>query len=244
MRTLVFAHRGANVIEPENTMEAFELACRLGADGLELDVHLTADGEVLVTHDENLLRCSGEDLRIAEADYAQIRKLNAGAYRQNGKRYLFPKLEEVLDLIKNQDTLLNIELKTAPEPYPGLVAKCLELVRAYKMEERCIFSSFNPYSVLEVKQLGSSAGLAFLHNYPIVEAWHYAGRYGVDLHPHYGNLQVPAYVESCHEQGIRVRTWTLDDERSLAWAYGLQVDAVMSNDVQLALDLREKYQAL
>lgn len=110
MKTKIFAHRGASLEAAENTMPAFQLALDLKADGIELDVQKTKDNQIVVTHDENLKRVTHVDKKVAESSYLEIKELNAAAFRKNESRTHIPLLEEVLNLIKNKDILLNIEL--------------------------------------------------------------------------------------------------------------------------------------
>src|SRR5512147_1098251 len=109
-RPLVLGHRGASAAAPENTLAAFRLAMEQGADGVELDVHRCATGEVVVIHDEDARRTAGADLRVAASPLAALRALDAGGWR--GERFQgerIPLLAEVLEALPG--ALVNVELK-------------------------------------------------------------------------------------------------------------------------------------
>ena len=111
MKTKIFAHRGNAILEPENTMDAFQSALDLNVEGIELDIHKTQDDKIIVTHDENLQRVTNVDLNIKDVSYDRIKSLNAAAFMNNGRNSYVPLLAEVLDLVKEKDIIINIELK-------------------------------------------------------------------------------------------------------------------------------------
>lgn len=240
MRTLIFAHRGASAHAPENTMEAFRLAWDVGADGLEIDVQKSADGQLVVTHDENLARLTGVDAEVASTPYSELRALNAAAFRKDGSTAYIPLLEEVLELVKSSGLYLNIELKNTVVLYPELEEDTLAMVRDFGLEERIIFSSFNHYSIVKLKALGTTAELALLYTEGLYEPWNYAKGCGIaGLHPYYANLVIPDYVAESHALGIAVRPWTVNSPDRLRQLLTLEPDALITDDPALALALRD-----
>ena len=121
--TKVWAHRGASGYRPENTLEAFELAIRQGADGIEMDVHTSADGELIVMHDENVDRVTDGTGLIKDSTPAEP----SGIYH-------IPTLAEVLELMRTTDMMINIELKNSICFYPGMEEKILKLVLEINMK--------------------------------------------------------------------------------------------------------------
>ena len=115
--TEIFAHRGASGYAPENTLEAFRLAMEQGADGIELDVHLTKDGEVVVIHDETLDRTSNGQGKVRDYTLEELKKFSFHNHIEKYKGVQIPTLKEVLDLVKNSSMKVNIELKTV---FPAL----------------------------------------------------------------------------------------------------------------------------
>ncbi len=152
-----FAHRGFSAAYPENTMLAFQKAEEVGCDGIEMDLHLSADGVPVIIHDETLERTTGETGWVGDTSFAQLRRLDA-SYRFAGKtrENPIPALEEVLEWCKETGLRLNLELKTNVREYPGIEQKAVDLVARMGMEERVIFSSFNHYTLLRLKEIAPS----------------------------------------------------------------------------------------
>ncbi len=244
MKTKIFAHRGASLIAAENTMPAFEAAIKAGADGIELDIQKTKDNKIVVTHDENLKRVTTMNKAVAELDYEEIKALNAAAFRENDEATYVPLLAEVLDLVKDTDLLLNIELKNAQVQYPELEEDTLALVKQYGLEERVIYSSFNHYSIMKLLQLGTPSEVAFLYMEGLFEPWKYAHTNHVHgLHPFFPNLMIPNYMNSARELGVKVRPWTVDSPEYMQKLIALGVDGLITNDPAKALEFRNQIQS-
>ena len=240
MQTKIFAHRGASKTAAENTMEAFEAAIKQGADGIELDIQKSKDDQILVSHDENLKRVTLVDRAIAETDYAEIKKLNAAAFRPDDQPAYVPLLEEVLDLVKPTNLEINIELKNSLVLYPRLEEDCLALVKKFGMEDRIVFSSFNHYSIMKLLALGTKSEVAFLYLEGLYQPWLYANNNQVQgLHPYYPNLMIPDYIKESHALGVKVRPWTVDDEAMMKKLLALEVDAIITNIPAPALAIRD-----
>src|SRR5918998_577244 len=135
-RARVFGHRGAMGYAPENTFASFALAVEQGVDAIELDVHLTADDEVVVIHDHHLERTTSGRGLVREHTLAEIRALDAGSRfdaRFAGERV--PTLAEVLDWARDR-CVLDVEIKGGPAPYPDIAAHVVDLIRRHQMAER------------------------------------------------------------------------------------------------------------
>ena len=144
--TSIWAHRGTSSEAPENTLPAFELAISQGADGFELDVQRTADGELLVCHDETIDRMSGASGAVVGLTLDEIRSHNfGGSFGLDGVKA--PTLREVFDLMRGNDVVCNVELKDSLEPYPGMAAQVLDLIRECGLAERIWISSFNHWTL-------------------------------------------------------------------------------------------------
>lgn len=139
----VWAHRGASGYAPENTMDAFRKAIEMKADGIELDVHLTKDGEVVVIHDEVLDRVSDGTGRVQDFTCNELKKFNFNKLHPEYKEEEIPTLEEVYQLIKPTDLTINVEMKTGNTFYPGMEDKVLELTKKYDMMDRIIVSLYD-----------------------------------------------------------------------------------------------------
>ncbi|MDO5500200.1 MAG: glycerophosphodiester phosphodiesterase family protein [Propionibacteriaceae bacterium] len=234
--TQIWAHRGASAYAPENTLPAFALAEELGADGIELDVQLSADGEVVVIHDETLDRTTDAGGRIAELSLAEIRRADASGGA--GERTPVPTLAEVLAAVRPGRMVVNVELKNLTEFYPGLERAALDVIAASGMADRVIVSSFNHWSLKTVQQLAPAMRVGLLLSDGIYLPWEYAADFGAAaIHPHWGFLRVPGLVDYAHAAGVAVHAWTVNAEADLVAVIGAGVDAVITNhpDVGLAV---------
>ena len=137
-----FAHRGFSGKYPENTMLAFKKAIESGVDGIELDVQLTKDGEVVIIHDETIDRTTDGKGLVSSYTYEELSKFDASfIYRNQIEFNKIPTLREYFELIKNKKIITNIELKTGVFEYAGIEEKVWNLIQEYEMEEKVIISS-------------------------------------------------------------------------------------------------------
>ena len=141
--SFVLAHRGASGHAPENTLEAFRLAMEMGADGFELDVHVSKDGELIVIHDENVKRTTNGEGLIKDMTLAEIKALDACKGMEAYRGAKIPTLREVYELIRDTDHIVNVEIKTDDIFYPQIEEKCLALEAEMGMKGRIVYSSFN-----------------------------------------------------------------------------------------------------
>lgn len=137
---LIIAHRGASAAAPENTLAAFELAWKMGADGIEGDFYLTRDGHIVCIHDAATKRTAGTDLKVAQTDLAALRELDVGAWKApRFKGQKIPTLDEVLATVPPGKRIY-IEIKCGPEIVPPLKAA---LARSRLKKEQTLLISFN-----------------------------------------------------------------------------------------------------
>ncbi|WCC79857.1 glycerophosphodiester phosphodiesterase family protein [Cutibacterium equinum] len=229
--TTVWAHRGASMHFPENTLPAFQNAIDLDSDGIELDVQLTSDGHVVVCHDETVDRTTDGHGPIVSMTLEQVRSLNAAAHTDHPRAQI-PLLDEVLDLLAPSTVGLNIELKNSVERYPGLVDAVARVIDAHHMADRIVISSFNHRCMAEVaERTHNGVERAILYADDIADPWDYARHLDVQaVHPGAHLLVGRDDVAKFHDAGLRVRTWTLDSPDHLRAAQALGVDAVITND--------------
>ena len=238
---LVIAHRGASGYAPENTMPAFEKALELGAEGIELDVHMTADGEIVVIHDHTIDRTSNGRGMIKDLTLEEIRKFDFGSwFDESFKGTTIPTLRDVLELLRDWDGLLNIEVKSGPIFYQGIEEKLVDLVKEYNFGDRVIFSSFNHYSLRDIKAIDSSMKIGLLYMAGLVEPCIYAKRLGAEaLHPLYYNI-IPEMIEGCKKNGVKLNPFTIDDEKEIEMIMRVGVDGVITNYPDRALRVKER----
>lgn len=233
-KTQVWAHRGASGHAPENTMPAFELAYELGANGIELDVQLTKDGVPVVIHDETLNRVCGVNGQVKDYTLAELKTFSANLYYPAyGEEVRIPTLEEVYDFVKTTDMLVNVELKTNHIRYEGMEEKVLKLAEEKGISDRIIYSSFNHYSVKKVQELAPMAKIAFLYADGFMDMAEYADKYNVyALHPFVGQVRATNVVQECHDKGIRVHVWTVNEGIDIEEMKRTGVDAIITNFVE------------
>lgn len=234
----VFAHRGASAYAPENTLAAFELALRQGADAIELDAKLTKDGQVVVFHDQTIERTTGGTGRVKDLTLAELRKLDAGSHFDVAfQGELIPTLDEVFKAV-GQLTYINVELTNYASPTDALPEKVAALVKRHKLNRRVLFSSFNPLALMRIRRLlpeipigllalpGRSGGWA---RSPVGRLLRYQS-----LNPEHGDV-TPQLVERVHKRGEYVYTYTVNQEAEMKRLFSLQVDGIFTDDPVLAL---------
>ncbi len=239
----VFAHRGASGDYPENTMLAFEKAVQSGAHGIENDVHLSADGEVMIIHDESLLRTAGIDKPVYALTRSELEKTSAGKTKDDAFGFTpIPSLDEYLSFMEgHRGMITNIELKTAPVYYPGIEEKVLDLVARHGLEDNVIYSSFNWLSVIKVKRINPSARIGLLFGgMPLYRLGVIMRELDVDcMHPAFADINADI-VRGLHEEGRTVNTWTVNEEEDIRRMVDIGVDGIISNYPGRVLDILEQ----
>ncbi len=235
---IIIAHRGASRQAPENTMAAFTRALELGAGGIELDVHLSADGHLVVTHDEQVDRTSDGKGLIRDKTLQQLKDLDFGSwFSEHFKGEKIPTLEEVLDLVRDWNGLLNIEIKNGPVFYPGIEKAVSDAVAQYKLANRTIISSFNHYSLVEIRKLNPEIKTAPLYMAGLYEPWQYARSLGAcAIHPLFYNI-VPEVMKGCKLNGIMANPFTVDQPEYIKAMAAAGVDGIITNVPDIALSI-------
>ncbi len=232
---IVLAHRGASGHAPENTMAAFRRAQELGADGLELDVQLSADGAVIVLHDEDVMRTSDGKGIASKMTLADLRTLDFGSWFGPGfQDERIPLLSEVVVFVASFGLWLDIELKGAPDVDPRLPAAVAELVRDRLDPARTILSSFDASAIDEAARLLPCFPRALLVERLDAAAWRQLARRSPDgtpfyayLHPYFRSLDATR-VSRAHAAGAKVDPWTLDRRAPLARMLSIGVDGIIT----------------
>ncbi len=199
MKHQIWAHRGASGYMPENTLLSFDLAAKQHADGVELDIQYTKDRKIVVIHDENIDRTSNGTGWVKDYTFEQLRTFNFNKIHPEAGHADIPLMQEVFDLLKPTNLMINIELKTGIFDYEGIEEEIIEMVRANGFQDRVIYSSFNHYSALKVRQLDPNAKVAFLYED--------------------GPIDMPEYAHN----------WTVNDETLWAYCDKMKADAVITN---------------
>ena len=240
--TRIFGHRGASGYAPENTVDAFQLAADMGADGVELDVQMTRDGELVVAHDEIIDRVSDGTGLIADLTLQELRKFRFNRTHPEYAEARIPTLGEVFELLRPTGLDINIELKNSLIDYPGLEKRVIDLAAKTFDLRRVIFSSFNHASMLRVKAIDPQLVCGLLYEASLIEPWEYAVRLGMDaLHPHFAEVVTPGgNCRKAHEAGIRVHTWTVNEPGIMDAVIREKADIMITNYPDLACQERSK----
>lgn len=241
MSTLVWAHRGASAYAPENTMESFKLANQQGADGIELDIHLTRDGHLVVAHDETIDRCSDGKGRIIDMTLKELLTYDFSNNMPGYQNTKIPTLQEVLSFVRDTKMTVNIEIKSGIVIYEGIEKKAISLVSKMGMKKRVIYSSFNHFSLMLVKEIDPTIPIGLLYTEAMFEPHIYAMHLKADaIHPYYPTIMVPGTVDGCKTNCIRIHPWTVNEPEHIRWMYKEGVDAVITNYPDVALQIRKE----
>ena len=231
MNTKVWAHRGASGYAPENTLEAFELAAKQKADGVELDVQLSKDGELVVIHDEVIDRVTEGKGNVKDYTIRELKSFKANQTHPEYANAIIPTLEEVYDLLKPTGLEINVELKTGIYFYADIEKTLLKLAREKGMEDKIWYSSSNHYSLIRLKELEPSVRTGILYADGIVNVWDYAKKtVGADaLHPFFYNIQYPGYLEKSRALGLETHAWTVNEEKDMRALAKAGIEAIITN---------------
>ena len=220
---LVIAHRGASKARPENTLSAYELAIQQDADMIEIDLHTTRDGRIVITHDAELDGIGGQG-EVADADFATIRALDAG----NGEKV--PTLDEVLDAFGKRIPF-NLELKQGTRgPYLGMAEATVAAVEARGMLDQTLFSSFYDPVLQAIRDAQPRARLALLISPEYPNDWvARARRLEAEAINPARPLVDADWVETAHEEGLAVYSYTVDAQEEMERLVAMGVDGLFTN---------------
>ena len=236
----IFSHRGYSGKYPENTMIAFKKALECGVDGIELDVQLTKDGEVVIIHDETIDRTTTGKGFVIDYTYEELEKFDASFKFKDLGFNKIPTLREYFQLVKDYDIVTNVELKTGINEYLGIEEKVWELIKEYNLEEKVIISSFNHFSVMRMKKIAPQLKYGFLSEDWIIDAGKYTHSHGVQCyHPRFNNL-VPDVIKELKKYNLEINTWTVNLEEDMRYLYSNNIDVIITNYPELAQEIKNR----
>ncbi|MBN8208178.1 glycerophosphodiester phosphodiesterase [Bacillus sp. NTK071] len=242
--TIIFAHRGASRQCPENTMSAYKRAVEIGAEGIEIDVQLSKDSAPVVIHDRTLKRTTSGRGTVTQTSFEDLKKLDAGSwFSSNFKNERIPSLEEVL-IWANQypDLWLNVELKYYNEYDDQLARTTIPLIKKFRSEKNTVISSFEHQRLLDVHKLWSKIETAPLYKGNLNEPCKYAKKLKAKaLHPQY-KLVTESQIKTIHSHGIKIRPYTVNEERWIRQFLDWEVDGLMTDVPDLALNIMHNKQ--
>jgi glycerophosphoryl diester phosphodiesterase len=220
----IIAHRGASAYEPEHTLAAYDLALRQGAEVLEVDVRATADGEIVVVHDDTLLRTAGDPRRVDEVAFGDL------------ESWLRPlTLGEVVARYGDQARIL-VDLK---RPSPAWEPKLLAILARRRLRRRVVVQSFDHVALRRLRAqapwLALGALVAEVTPRPDLDA---LASFADAVGPWHGMVDA-ALVAAAHARGLAVRPWTVNDPLRIERLVGLGVDGVITDVPDVAVALRD-----
>lgn len=228
--TLNIAHRGFSGRYPENTMLAFEKALEAGADGIELDVQLTGDGQLVILHDERLDRTTDGSGLVKDFTYEELSKLDAcGEFKGKFEKQRLPLLREYFEWVKDTGLITNIELKNGLYYYSGMEKMVCGMAKEYGLEDRIIISSFNPASIVLCKQFAPHIKMGFLCERPIGNAEAFIRDCGVDYMHSEVHYTPDSLILSCKAAGIGANLWTVNEEDQMDRLLALDINGIITN---------------
>lgn len=248
-RAAAIAHRGASHVAPENTLSALRSALAMGADMVEVDVRRTADGALVLMHDETLARTTDVELlfptrapwRVQDLTLDQVRRLDAGAWKSSTYRgEPVPTLEEALEVIDRAGSRLLIEVKE-PAGQPGIETDVASLLRARRRPhgrraERVVVQSFDLAAMHRFAWEAPEVPTGVLLQVPRRDLAAVAG-WASYVNPHH-RLVDARYVDALHAAGMRCLSWTVDSPRGIRRLLRAGVDGVISNRPELVRAVR------
>ena len=226
----IYAHRGSSGTHPENTIAAFKEAASLAVHGVEFDVHMTKDGELVVIHDETIDRTSNGTGYVKDMTLAELRKYDYGSwFSTDFKEEVIPTLNEVLSIFQKTSHHINIELKTDIFPYYGIVEKVLVLINCLQLDSRVVISSFDHQAIRAVKKLAPHIETAALFMEVLIDPLEYVRTIPADaLH-----ITLPAALRQSATQAIdehmAVRVFTVNDFKFINTLKEIGVNSVFTD---------------
>ena len=216
-----WAHRGLSRLYPENTLTAFRAACEYDIAGIELDIQMSADGALVVIHDETVDRTTdgAGEVRAMTLEELRALKIPAGFGTENAGRFeRIPLFSEVLELCApycmDYGMFLDVELKTGKYEYPGIEEKALTEVRACGLDRHVIWSSFSPQSLKRLRELDPGCRIAVISK-DVETGLQACAELGCrELHPYFGKLKETA-AKHPELRRYRIRPWLLQKEEPL-----------------------------
>ena len=232
----IYAHRGYSAKYPENTLPAFQAAANLPIDGVEFDVHLTKDRQIVVIHDESINRTSNGEGYVKDMLLQELREFDYGNwFGEEFAGATIPTLEEVLKVFKSTDFRVNIELKSDIFVYEGLEELVLQEVAALQMLDQVVISSFDHEAVARVAELAPNVENAALFVNTILDVADYQEKLPAKaLHVSLPSaLRHP--VQEAIEKGSVVRVWTVNKVEHAALLADTGVEAIFTDEPEKML---------
>lgn len=223
----IIAHRGNSNAAPENTLSALSSAIDVKADGAEIDVRMTKDGEIVLMHDSKLLRTAGVNSHVNQLNYSELSDIDVGSwFSPEFKGERIPTLMEALDLCKDKLNLM-IEVKSDKNKEHEIAKKVLENVEAMGMEDDVIIASFNPKVLDEVKKYNKKIPTCLILRfaYGNIEEMEYVDIFSIE-----SRFMQIKLLQSIQNKGKSMIVWNVSESNQIASLNHLDIDAIIIGD--------------
>jgi glycerophosphoryl diester phosphodiesterase len=240
-KTALFAHRGASLHYPENTMVAFEAAYQLGADGIEFDVQLSKDFVPVVIHDATLNRTTNGSGYVGAHTVEQLKSLSAGSWFDAAyTEEAIPTLEEVCIWASDKEITLNIELKGAITQREHVVKTILPIINEYELTKRVILSSFDHNVIHQALKVAPELQSAVIVTAALYKPERYVKEAGVLGYHFMSPLLLEEEAKALILAGIKIRPYTVNSEELLKMYMKWGCAGIFTDNPKLALQVREQ----
>lgn len=240
--TKIYAHRGSSGTHPENTLAAFEEAIRSGADGIELDIQFTKDKEIVVIHDYTLDRTTSGSGKVLDHTLDEIKQFDAGGkFSPKFAGEKIPTLREVLELLKDTDLEVNVEIKSPFKYETGIEEKMLQELRQFEMMDRIVISSFNHEVLKRVHELEPGLECAILYMKKMEQPWDYASSIGSKALHTYDPETDSEMIAEAQDKGFPVRVFTVNSDDGIKRLLNANVAAIITDFPEKALEIKKNY---
>jgi glycerophosphoryl diester phosphodiesterase len=241
----VIAHRGASIVAPENTLPAFRLAAELGADAIEFDAKLTADGHVVIHHDRTLDRTTDGSGPLSARTLEELHRLDAGSHLNH--KYIgvcIPTLKQVFQELGDR-LLMNIELTNYARPFNSLPEAVSHMITEFDLMDRVLISSFNPIALMKMRRLAPKIplGLLVMDTEPawLISFTRLITPYQA-YHPSFSMID-EQLVQREHQLGHRINVWTVNEADKIRESLNMRVNGVITDVPDTARVLVEEYRS-
>ncbi len=226
--TKIFGHRGLSSKYPENSLEAFVKAYEGKMDGVELDVHMTKDGELVVIHDFLMNKTTNGEGSVGSIDYNEIKKLYLKKNNIITKEKI-PSLREVFEIFSGKNFEINIEIKAGYRFYKNIEEKLIKCIHKYYDKDKIIVSSFDHYSLVRIKEINSSLKTGALTEAALYNPWEYLNNIYVDYyHPNYITL-TENFINEANKNNININTYTVDNPNIIKNLIEKNINIIITN---------------
>ena len=240
---MIIAHRGHVAAAPENTLPAFQSAFEQGADGVELDVRMTRDSQLVVYHDRSLDRIGGRRGLVSNATLAEMRALDVGSWLAPQFRGVqAPTLDEVFELLPS-DYLVNVEMKAVIHNMRLIAHRVADVIRRHDRWDSTLVASFNPISLWELRRIEPRIMRGYIwsrRHPPPISSRIFSPLVKAHWYDPSDSSYNPRLMQSVRARGVRTLAWDVDFDCDLSQMVNAKLDATVTDNLETLLHQRRK----